>query len=325
MAIAATLPKHCEVTIVARNLPGDPDNIEWASPWAGACWVAEEGSTPSEQTMQLDALAYWLHLAERFPASSVKKTVVYDVFDYASLEDIWYRDRVPDFRVMDKGELPPGAKLGVSYTTIILTPSILLPWLRKRLEAKGVTFERATVRSLADLKGMGHDVLINASGSGPMYLKDVQDHTMSPVRGQTVLVRSNFDELWIRRGEAYTYHLARGDGTAVLGGIKDTGSTDPRASEATRQDIVRRISENLPQHFPSSDVKDLEIIRDLVGVRPYRKTVRLEEEELGGQCVIHAYGTGSGGYAFSWGLARQAVDLVNRRLLALPKSLSSKL
>jgi hypothetical protein len=237
MAIAATLPKQCDITIIARNLPGDPESIEWASPWAGACWVAEEGSTPSEQKMQLDALAYWLQLAERFPESSVKKTVVCDVFDYASLQDIWYRDRVPDFRIMDQEELPVGAKLGVSHTTVILTPSILLPWLRRRLEATGVQFERATVRSLADLKGMGHDMLINASGSGPMYLKDVKDDTMSPVRGQTVLVRSNFDELWIRRGEAYTYHLARGDGTAVLGGIKDTGSTNPQASEETRQDV----------------------------------------------------------------------------------------
>jgi glycine/D-amino acid oxidase-like deaminating enzyme len=93
--------------------------------------------------------------------------------------------------------------------------------------------------------------------------------------------------------------------------------------DLTHPQIMRRISENLPQHFPSSEVKDFDIIRDLVGIRPYRKNVRLEVQDSGGQRVLHAYGVGSGGFVFSWGLARQAVELVNKHLYALP--MSSKL
>jgi hypothetical protein len=59
LAIAATLPKHYEITIVARNLPGEPDSQEWASPWAGAVWMGIADSCEAEQKMQLDAFAYW--------------------------------------------------------------------------------------------------------------------------------------------------------------------------------------------------------------------------------------------------------------------------
>lgn len=100
-----------------------------------------------------------------------------------------------------------------------------LPWLRKQLEETGVTFKRANVESLADLKGMGHEVLINASGWGARFLKDVADQEVEQVRGQTVLVKTDYNKLFIRRGKDYTYILPRGDGTAVLGGVKQYGDT----------------------------------------------------------------------------------------------------
>lgn len=33
LSIAHSLPLSYDITIVARNLPGDPDSSEWASPW----------------------------------------------------------------------------------------------------------------------------------------------------------------------------------------------------------------------------------------------------------------------------------------------------
>lgn len=237
MAIAATLPKHYDITIVARDLPGDPETTRWASPWAGAIWLGMADSSPAEQQMQLDALAYWLQLAERHPESSVRKVEMIDVMDHIPLEKVWYRNRVPDFRLLPKEELPSDAKFGVAYQSIILTPVEFLPWMRKRLEASGVKFERASVRSLGVLKGMGHDVLINASGDGPKYMTDIKDPNMVSVRGQTCLVKSDFDKAWIRRGDEYTYHLPRGDGTAVLGGIKEPGITDTKVNQSTKKDV----------------------------------------------------------------------------------------
>ena len=237
MAIAASLPKNYDITIIARDLPGDPESRGWASPWAGAIWLGMADSSPAEQKMQLDSLASWWQLAAQHPESSVKRVEMHDVMDHIPLEKVWYRNKVPQFRLMTKEELPHDAKFGVSYGSIILTPTAFLPWMRNRLEAAGVKFQRGVVRSLADLKGMGHDVLINASGDGPKHLTDVQDQNVVYVRGQTVLAKTKYPVAWIRRGDDYTYHLARGDGTAVLGGIKEPGETDTTVSEDTKRDV----------------------------------------------------------------------------------------
>lgn len=76
--------------------------------------------------------------------------------------------------------------------------------------------------------------------------------------------------------------------------------------------IVRRAHENLPQHFPSTDPNSYTVLRDIVGIRPERNGgVRVEKEVINGQKVVHAYGTGGGGYAFSFGVAREVAKLVN--------------
>ena len=33
LTIAESLPLHYDVTIVARDMPGDADTLDWASPW----------------------------------------------------------------------------------------------------------------------------------------------------------------------------------------------------------------------------------------------------------------------------------------------------
>lgn len=343
LAIAATLPKHYDITIIARDLPGDPDSTEWSSPWAGAIWLGLADSTEAEQKMQLDALAYWWQLALRHPESSARRVQMLDIMDHIPMEDVWYRNKVPGFRTMTKEELPADAHFGVTYGSIVLTPSQFLPWIRQRLEATGVKFMRANVKSLSELRGIGHDVLINATGAGPKFLADVKDDKVQQVRGQTVLVKSSYDKCWVRRGDDYTYCLSRGDGTCVLGGIKQYDDTTTNVDPETRNDvsetgkrvqsvwtradisisvkIYRRVHENLPDVFPSGEAKDFELVKDIVGIRPSRKGgVRLEKEIVDGQKVVHAYGVAGGGYVFSWGLAREAVKLVAEFDFAPPTS-----
>jgi glycine/D-amino acid oxidase-like deaminating enzyme len=109
--------------------------------------------------------------------------------------------------------------------TVVLTPHIFLPWLRQRLEKSGVKFVRKSLQSLADLKGSGYDVLINATSLGARYLADVADKHMVQVRGQTVLAKTSYNKVFMRHGKDYTYVIPRLDGTAILGGIKQHGET----------------------------------------------------------------------------------------------------
>ncbi|KAL1639393.1 hypothetical protein SLS58_007974 [Diplodia intermedia] len=269
LSVAAQLPRTHDITIVARDLPGDPDSFAWASPWAGAVWLGLDGAPPAEQKMQLDAFAHVWKLALARPESSVKRVEMHDLLDEKRPEDLWYYKKMPG--------------------TWVLTPPIFLVWLRSQLEASGVRFERVNVRSLADLKGMGHDVLINASGWGARFLGDVADQNVDQVRGQTVLVRTDFDKIWIRRGKDYTYVLPRGDGTAILGGIKQYGNNDTSVDSDLRDDIFRRVHEGLPHVFPEK-TSEFDVVRDIVGIRPQRKRgVRVEKENVDGQTVVHAY------------------------------------
>jgi D-amino-acid oxidase len=60
------------VTIVARNMPGDPPSLGWASPWAGAMWFGVDGSTPAQEKMQRESFQRLWQLAEEAPESSVR-------------------------------------------------------------------------------------------------------------------------------------------------------------------------------------------------------------------------------------------------------------
>ncbi|OJJ08939.1 hypothetical protein ASPVEDRAFT_77504 [Aspergillus versicolor CBS 583.65] len=318
MATASMLSRHHKVTIVARNLPGDKPSIEWASPWAGVSFIAGGCSSPVEAKMQLDAFAELWRWSDAHPESSIKKIPIEDFHDDKTEDDIWWKDYMPDvssealyFRFLPPESLPNGAKLGTAYTSLILNPDIFLLWLRQRLESTGVQFKRMTLNSLSEAHSLGHDVLINATGFGSLTLNDVRDQNVELIRGQTMLVKSDYDKLFMRdTGDTYTYVIPRLDGTAVLGGTRHKGSVDPNPDWDLCQDIVNRINKNLPNHF-SNNLQDYQIVRHNVGIRPSRVNgVRVEREIKDGQVIVHAYGVAGGGYIFSFGIARAARDLV---------------
>lgn len=107
-------------------------------------------------------------------------------------------------------------------TTVVLDPNIFLPWLKQKLETSGVKFKRMNLASLADAHHLGHDVLINATGAGPKYLDDIQDESMELLKGQTMIIKSDYNKSFMRDdGKDYTYVIPRLDGTVILGGIRD--------------------------------------------------------------------------------------------------------
>ncbi|KAL2158836.1 hypothetical protein VTH06DRAFT_4028, partial [Thermothelomyces fergusii] len=82
--------------------------------------------------------------------------------------------------------------------------------------------------------------------------------------------------------------------------------------------LFRRAHENLPEYFPSASPADYDIVQDLIGIRPLRPAgVRVEKEDIGGQKVVHAYGTTIGGYIHSFGLAEEAARLVGEAIKSL--------
>jgi glycine/D-amino acid oxidase-like deaminating enzyme len=82
------------------------------------------------------------------------------------------------------------------------------------------------VESLSELKPLGHDILINATGVGSASLRDVRDQDIQMIRGQTIVVKHRYDKVMQRDdGKNYTYAIPRLDGTVILGGVRQHGRT----------------------------------------------------------------------------------------------------
>jgi len=81
------------------------------------------------------------------------------------------------------------------------------------------------LNSLLDARNLGHDVLINASGFESLTLGDVRDKDVEMIRGQTMIVKSDYNRLFMHdTGNTYTYIIPRLDGTVILGGIRQWDS-----------------------------------------------------------------------------------------------------
>ncbi|KAM0236945.1 hypothetical protein ACHAP5_009231 [Fusarium lateritium] len=210
-------------------------------------------------------------------------------------------------------------------STIVLHPKIFLPWLKRNLENTGVEFKRINLSSLHEARHLDHDVLINASGLGPKELLDVKDPNMLFLKGQTIIVKSDYSKSFMRDdGKDYTYAIPRLDGTVILGGIRDPDVSNTDVNLEVDKDasslILKRVNESLPGHF-SANPADYDIIGHNVGIRAYRcGGMRIEKEVKNGQKIVHAYGITGGGYIYGFGVALEVARLVDEFLYPVGKA-----
>ncbi|CZT07915.1 related to D-amino acid oxidase [Rhynchosporium agropyri] len=303
LATAYVLSSKYDVTIVARDQPGDM-GLSWASPWAGAVFHPQRHADKSQQKMQIDCFKFYWDIANQDPLNGVKTYPMTEYFDDETKEsDLWYRSLMPDYRIVPLSALPANIKLGTTYTTLAINPLLFLPWLKKRLVMKGIKFIRAEVKSIEEARSIMHSkVIINASGVGARVLAD--DEAVMPVRGQTMFVKTDFAELVMLEGSEYTYVIPRaGSGGVIMGGIK-TDRLDSNIDVSMKSDILRRVNRLTKGAFKEVD---LNTVTDVLGFRPGRKSgLRVEREGD----VIHAYGVEGAGYIYSFGVAERV-----RRLL----------
>ncbi|KAJ4472994.1 hypothetical protein J3R30DRAFT_3296645, partial [Lentinula aciculospora] len=320
LSVALALSRVYDVTVVARDLVGDNESHGWASPWAGAGWRPHIGTSMADIEIQKVSFRYMWKLAETNPECGLKRVKSIDYFDQVTDENqVWYRDFIPDCRRIPSNKLPEGVTLGFEYHTVVVNPLIYLQWLKDRLLASGVTFVRKELRHISEVWDTVPqvDVVVNASGVGAKYLGGVEDKQVEESRGQTMLVRTKETTVICQSGHLYAYSIPRLDGTAIIGGISQPGNTSTELDPTLRAEILRRARQiTAPGTYPEK-VEDLDIVQELVGLRPGRiGGVRIEKEVLQtspvvGMKVVHAYGVGGTGYKYSAGVAKRVADLVN--------------
>lgn len=211
--------------------------------------------------------------------------------------------------------MPPGATIGFTYSGLTVDPSMFLPWIAQKLVDRGVKFVRGNVESFQEMQNLSQaSIVVNASGLGAREL--ASDGSSISIRGQTMLARKQDDDgvdrAVILQGSQYTYVIPRASGGVILGGVSQPGNFAVDPDMALRTDILERVNSMTKGEFGWVDT-DRDVSRDIVGFRPARKGgVRVEREGN----IIHAYGAGSLGYVYSWGMANQVLGLVKNHYRA---------
>jgi glycine/D-amino acid oxidase-like deaminating enzyme len=98
--------------------------------------------------------------------------------------------------------------------------------------------------------------------------------------------------------------------SAMLVASRTTGL----ASTAVGRSIaLKKPPFNVERHFAPVQVSRDRIIREVVGLRPYRdEGFVVEAQRAGHKLIIHNYGHGGAGMTLSWGTASLAVDLLSQ-------------
>ncbi|XP_052762948.1 D-aspartate oxidase-like [Mya arenaria] len=219
-----------------------------------------------------------------------------------------YRDDVISFREMTKQELHrlglSEYKHGYAITTYIINQSKYLQWMQKNLEKRGVTFIQKRFTDLSELCGQ-FGAVVNCTSLGSREL--CGDRKLYALRGHMVRVRAPWIKHWV-----YVDHdtyIIPGEDLVALGGSKVEGDETLIPDPARGREIRDRCERLCPA------IKCAEADHEWVGLRPCRKGgIRLEIQTLstGGRSmkVIHNYGHGTSGVAYSWGTALEAARYV---------------
>jgi D-amino-acid oxidase len=237
------------------------------------------------------------------PAAGVRRVSGREVADEPASPPEWL-DLLPGgAQLISAAELPAGFASGWRWTAPVVTMPVYLDYLLARYTAARGQVSVAEVSSLSSLSA---PIVVNCSGIGARDL--VPDPAVVPVRGQVVVVRNpGIDEFYIDHtlhGDDYVYLFPHGD-LVLLGGTAEEGAWDLEA----RPSVAMRIMRDCSLVFPA--LREAEVVDQRVGLRPYRPSVRLEAEDLGGGRVLwHNYGHGGGGVTLSWGCAREITQAV---------------
>ena len=276
------------VDVVGRDLP-----LETTSSVAAAVWSPY--SRPQEHVVRWARAAYdaFAELCDDESAGVVMRTGT-ELFREPS-GDLWWRDALPPGAGPDREtSLPAGYASGLTMRTPVVEMPVYLRWLAARVDELGGTVTRMNLSALPT----GDALVVNASGIGARLLGG--DRTVSPVRGQVVLVEQvGIDHWWID-AETPSYVVPRAH-DVVLGGTAIEGEWSRTPEPAVAASILERAARIEPR------LAGARVLRHKVGLRPSRPSVRLER--VGD--VVHCYGHGGCGVTVSWGCADDVVGLID--------------
>uniref|UniRef100_H2YNG4 D-aspartate oxidase n=1 Tax=Ciona savignyi TaxID=51511 RepID=H2YNG4_CIOSA len=197
-----------------------------------------------------------------------------------------------------------------AFTTWICECSKYLPWLTKNIENLGGKFIQRKISSFEELSDF--DFIANCTGIGAKYL--TSDDQLTPVRGQVFAVEAPWIKHFYLSGD---YYILPRLTDVVLGGTHQTGDYNLEIDKEDADKIWKGCCEIEPS------LKYSKIISQHVGLRPKRKSIRIELEQkiLNNKnvTILHNYGHGGSGVTLHWGCAMEASLVLQRHLNLVQK------
>jgi D-amino-acid oxidase len=272
------------VDVVARDLPPETTSVV-----AAALWYPYRAH-PQDRVTAWSATSYaeFARLAGD-PEAGVRMLTGTELLG-ATAPDPWWASAVPDLQRVSPA---PGYQDAWSFTAPVIEMPVYLQWLSDRLAELGVTVTRM---SLGALPPDDAGLVVDCAGLGARLLAG--DDTVTPVRGQVMLVDGVDVDRWWLDSAGPTYVVPRSH-DVVVGGTDEEGDWSRSVDPDVATGILRRATALVPE------LAEARVLRHKVGLRPARPAVRLER--VGD--VIHCYGHGGAGVTLSWGCADEVAAL----------------
>lgn len=289
------------VKILAKDLPP-----ETTSDRAAAIWEPFE-IEPRDRAGHWAATSYRRYRREADdPATGVQMVELVQIHRGTHLESpFWLRPEYPH-RSLEIHELPAGYRSGLAVRVPFVPSSRYLQFLLRCFREGGGQVEQRRLRSLDEALGEepGADLLVNCSGLGAREL--AEDPEVRPIRGQLAVVSLEAPVRYLidDTSDAEPLYMFPRGREVFLGGTTEWDREELGEDAETRHRILERCRAVEP------NLRGSRFLRAEVGLRPGRRKVRLEREEMpAGVPLVHNYGHGGAGFTVAWGCADEVISL----------------
>ena len=236
------------------------------------------------------------------PDTGIVMTQTYEYFREKQPDPSW-RNSVDNFQRLSDN-LPSDYVECFSFISSVIEMPMYLEWLSNKYVSLGGNLVHKTISDFVELP-KDFEIVINCTGLDAGKL--VEDEEVYPIRGQILRIKSNIEEMHLDQQIPTLAYIVPRSNDMILGGVAQQNNWDLDISEEDRDFILEKCSKLIPE------LKEADIIEELVGLRPGRSSVRLEKDMVSGKPLIHNYGHGGSGVTLSWGCAENVVELVNDR------------
>ena len=258
-------------------------------------------SAPVEKTNVWGSRTYdTLKLFAGEKDAGIEMTKTFEYFRSTQPDPVW-KSTVDNFERITK-DLPSDYVECFSFLTQIIEMPIYLKWLMNRYKLLGGQVEKGKIDDLSKISNK-YSIIVNCTGLSSGEL--CNDSEVYPVRGQIIRIKPLLGEMHLDQQIPTLAYIVPRSNDMVLGGVAQEGNWSLEPTDEDRDFILEKCSSIIP------NLKNAEIIEDIVGLRPGRTEVRLEKEQISGKTIIHNYGHGGSGVTLSWGCAEEVVELAN--------------